>query len=39
MDKRNEANNYILGWWTPKTNLQEGIAKVFTAMREEYESR
>ena len=39
MDKRNEANNYILGWWTPKTNLQEGIAKVFNAMREEYESR
>ena len=39
MDKRNEANNYILGWWTPKTNLQEGIAKVFNAMRGEYESR
>lgn len=38
MDKRNEANNYILGWWTPKTNLQDGIAKVFNAMREEYES-
>ena len=38
MDKRNEANNYILGWWTPKTNLQDGIAKVFTAMRKEYES-
>lgn len=38
LDKRNEANNYILGWWMPKTNLQDGIAKVFKAMREEYES-
>ena len=39
MDKRNEANNYITGWWMPKTNLQDGIAKVFNAMRKEYESR
>jgi nucleoside-diphosphate-sugar epimerase len=39
LDKRNEADNYILNWWIPKTNLQDGIAKVFNAMREEYESR
>ena len=32
LDKRNEADNYIMGWWLPKTNLQDGIAKVFEAM-------
>lgn len=37
MDKRNEADNYILGWWMPKTNLQDGIAKVFEEMRKNYE--
>jgi len=33
LDKRNEADNYITGWWLPKTNLQDGIAKVFEAMK------
>ena len=33
MDKRNQADNYITGWWMPKTNLQDGIAKVFEAMK------
>jgi len=37
MDKRNEADNYIVGWWMPKTNLQDGIAKVFEEMRKNYE--
>ena len=36
MDKRNEANNYITGWWLPKTTLDKGIAKVFEKMKEEY---
>ena len=36
LDKRNEADNYIQGWWLPKTNLQEGIAKVFNEMKEKY---
>jgi nucleoside-diphosphate-sugar epimerase len=36
MDKRNQANNYITGWWMPKTNLQDGIAKVFADMKKEY---
>jgi nucleoside-diphosphate-sugar epimerase len=36
MDKRNEANNYITGWWMPKTNLQDGIAKVFNDMKKHY---
>ena len=34
LDKRNEADNYILGWWVPKTTIDEGIAKVFNAMKE-----
>ena len=35
LDKRNQADNYITGWWMPKTNLQDGIAKVFEAMKNE----
>ena len=37
MDKRNEADLYITGWWMPKTSLDQGISKVFEAMRKEYE--
>ena len=37
MDKRNEADNYILGWWQPKTSLDHGITKVFDAMKEQYD--
>ena len=36
MDKRNEANTYIAGWWLPKTNMQDGIAKVFNEMKKDY---
>ena len=36
MDKRNEADSYIMGWWIPKTNLQTGIANVFNEMKKEY---
>jgi nucleoside-diphosphate-sugar epimerase len=36
MDKRNEADTYIMGWWIPKTNLQTGIANVFNEMKKEY---
>jgi len=37
LDKRNEANNYIHGWWLPKTNLETGIAKVFDKIKKEYD--
>jgi nucleoside-diphosphate-sugar epimerase len=37
LDKRNEADTYITGWWLPKTNMQDGIAKVFTEMAKHYE--
>jgi nucleoside-diphosphate-sugar epimerase len=36
LDKRNEADNYIHGWWLPKTNLETGIAKVFDKIKQEY---
>ena len=36
MDKRNEADNYITGWWLPETNLGAGIQKVFDEMKKEY---
>ena len=36
MDKRNEANSYIMGWWLPKTGIDKGIAKVFEAMKDDW---
>ena len=36
MDKRNEANTYITGWWLPKTGIDKGIAKVFEAMKDDW---
>ena len=33
MDKRNEADTYIMGWWIPKTTIDRGIAKVFEDMK------
>jgi nucleoside-diphosphate-sugar epimerase len=36
LDKRNEADLYITEWWKPKTNLQDGISKVFGEMKKNY---
>ena len=36
LDKRNEADNYILGWWVPKTTIDVGITKVYNEMKKEY---
>ena len=36
LDKRNRRINYIMGWWLPKTNLQDGIAKVFNDMKNDW---
>ena len=36
MDKRNEADLYITGWWQPKTTIAEGINKVFEEMKNAY---
>ena len=36
MDKRNEADTFISGWWLPKTGIDKGIQKVFDEMKTEY---
>ena len=36
MDKRNVADTYLTKWWLPKTTIQDGIAKVFQSMKEDY---
>ncbi len=36
MDKRNEADNYILSWWVPKTTIDKGIRKVYSEMKRNY---
>ena len=37
MDKRNEADTYIMSWWLPKTGIESGINKVFDEMKKKYE--
>ena len=37
LDKRNKPDTYLMKWWTPKTTIEQGIAKVFGAMRQEME--
>ena len=37
LDKRNEADRFIEKYWSPKTDLETGIAKVFEAMKKNYE--
>jgi len=36
MDKRNEADTFILDWWVPKTTIDVGIRKVYNEMRKNY---
>jgi len=36
LDKRNVADNYIFGWWLPKTTIDVGIAKVFNEMKNDW---
>jgi len=37
LDKRNEADPFIRKYWSPKTDLVTGIAKVFEAMKKDYD--
>jgi len=37
LDKRNEADRFIEKYWSPKTDLETGIAKVFEAMKKDYD--
>ena len=36
MDKRNLPDTFIIKWWQPKTNMQEGISKIFKEMEKNY---
>jgi nucleoside-diphosphate-sugar epimerase len=36
LDLKNPADTYITNWWVPKTNLQDGISKVFNEIKKEY---
>lgn len=36
LDKRNKPDTYLMKWWTPKTTIDQGIAKVFEAMKKDY---
>ena len=35
MDKRNQPDLYLSKWWIPKTTIEQGISKVFEAMKNE----
>ena len=37
LDKRNEADPFIRKYWSPKTDLVNGISKVFEAMKKDYD--
>ena len=37
LDKRNEADPFIRKYWSPKTDLETGISKVFEAMKKDYD--
>ena len=37
LDKRNEADRFIEQYWSPKTDLETGISKVFEAMKKNYD--
>ncbi len=36
MDKRNKPDTYLMKWWIAKTTIDQGIAKVFDAMKGDY---
>ena len=38
LDKRNKPDTYLMKWWQPKTTIEQGIAKVFEAMKREVEN-
>ena len=37
LDKRNEADPFIIKYWSPKTDLVTGISKVFESMKKDYD--
>jgi nucleoside-diphosphate-sugar epimerase len=35
LDKKNKPDTYLTKWWMPKTTIEQGISKVFEAMKNE----
>jgi nucleoside-diphosphate-sugar epimerase len=38
LDKRNQADTFIMKWWIPKTTIEIGIQKIFKDMEKNYVS-
>ena len=36
-NSKNIASRYLTNWWKPKTSLDDGISKVFTSMKKNYD--
>ena len=36
-NSKNVASKYLTNWWKPRTSLDDGIAKVFTSMKKNYD--
>ena len=36
-NSKNIASKYLTNWWKPKTSLDDGISKVFTSMKKNYD--
>jgi len=36
LNKKNTADTFIIKWWQPKTNIQDGISKIFKYMHGKY---
>ena len=36
-NSKNIASVYLTNWWKPKTSLDDGISKIFTSMKKNYD--
>ena len=36
-NSKNIASRYLTNWWKPKTSLDDGISKIFTSMKKNYD--
>jgi nucleoside-diphosphate-sugar epimerase len=39
MNRKNRPDLYLSKWWIPKTTIENGIAKVFNFIKQDYESK
>jgi nucleoside-diphosphate-sugar epimerase len=36
LDKRNQADTFIMKWWIPKTSIEQGISKIFKEFKKQH---